>query len=70
MLYIGLVIGAFLGICIGIIILGIYKDLVAKATFHEEGIYATGQTENEALPPLLSSFQAQDKEEWLGDVSR
>jgi len=70
MLYIGLVIGVFLGICIGIIILGIFKDLVAKATFHEESIYAAGYMENDALPPLLSSFQAQDKEEWLGEVSR
>jgi len=70
MLYIGLVVGAFLGICIGIIFLGIFKDLVAKATFHEESNYVTDQMDNEILPPLLSSFQAQGKEEWLGDVSR
>jgi len=36
MLYIGLVVGAFLGICISIIVLVIVKDLVLRAKSEEE----------------------------------
>lgn len=64
MLYIGLVVGAFLGICISIIALVVVKELVMRAKSD-----VLDQQANETLPSLLSSFPAEE-EEWLSDVSR
>jgi len=36
MLYIGLVVGAFLGICISIIVLVVVKDIIIRARSEEE----------------------------------
>jgi hypothetical protein len=70
MLYIGLVVGAFLGICISIIVLVIVKDLVLRAKSEEEAADVFDQQVNESLPSLLSTFPAGEKEEWLSDASR
>lgn len=69
MLYIGLVVGAFLGICISIIALVIVKDLVVRAKSREETASVFNQHADETLPSLLSSFPAEE-EELLSDVSR
>ncbi len=60
MLYIGLVVGAFLGICISIIVLVIVKDLVLRARSEEETTAVLDQQANETLPTMLSSFPAGD----------
>ncbi|HBH62880.1 MAG TPA: hypothetical protein DDX85_14310 [Nitrospiraceae bacterium] len=58
MLYIGLVVGAFLGICISIIVLVIVKDLLIRAKSDEETSSVLDQQVNETLPTLLSSSPA------------
>jgi capsular polysaccharide biosynthesis protein len=58
MLYIGLVVGAFLGICISIIVLVIVKDLLIRVKTDEETSSALDQQVNETLPTLLSSSSA------------
>lgn len=55
MLYIGLVVGAFLGICISIIVLVVVKDLVLSAKSEEENVPVFDQKANETLPTVLSS---------------
>lgn len=70
MLYIGLVVGAFLGICISIIVLGVGKDIVMRARSFEETDAASDQKTNETLPSMFSSFPSRENEEWLSDVSR
>jgi hypothetical protein len=69
MLYIGLVVGAFLGICISIIVLVIVKDLVIRAKSRAETSAVLDQKASESLQLLHSSFPAEE-EEWLSDVSR
>ncbi len=56
MLYIGLIVGAFLGSCISIIVLVIVKDLVVRAKSEEETAAEFDQQANETLPTMLSSF--------------
>ncbi|MBI5664533.1 MAG: hypothetical protein HZC49_05550 [Nitrospirae bacterium] len=58
MLYIGLVVGAFLGICLSIIVLVIVKDLVLRTKSQEETGSVNDQQTNETLPTMLSSFPA------------
>jgi len=55
MLYIGLVVGAFLGICLSIIILVIVKDLIIKVRSEEEPAAVLDQQGSETLPSLFSS---------------
>ena len=65
MLYIGLVVGAFLGICISIIVLVIVKDLLIRAKSDEETSSVLDQQVNETLPTLLSSSPLVNKKSWM-----
>ncbi len=70
MLYLGLAVGAMLGICISIILLVCVKEF-AMQTKSDKKTSTVFLPEKRGLKPsLLASLPSRKKEKWLGDVSR
>lgn len=67
MLYLGLVVGAILGICISIILLALAKEIVVKAAPGKDNV--VNQTDEQTSPAFLAVLQQRKKDKLFSEIS-